>query len=204
MSAWLFGLWLAALPAAGQTAPPAPSAASDPSLARWVTIDRRARNIYRAGAAVGLTGLALGLTSIPTGSGALATIGDIGTFSGGPIMLAATFRSAQALRSLGGRPRMTWGYIGWSTFAADIVFRVGANIANQQNADTALGLILLAFLAEIGTYTAAVVQQYENNDVRKVLQLRAGVPPRRRPRLRVAVVPQVGRTVGLSLVVVGK
>ncbi|MEN0064548.1 MAG: hypothetical protein AAGA48_20535 [Myxococcota bacterium] len=206
MGAMGFGVWLLAFPILswGQSAsPPPPSTLSQaPELTRWVTVDRRARTIYKVGIAVGGTGLALDLLGFATNTPGLSVVGGLGELAGAPIMNGAAFRSARALGALGRPPDRNWGYAAWGLFGADVALRVASAAVEQQDPGLATELRLYALLAEIGAYTGAVLQQSDNNGSRKELQLKASSAHVERRRIRSHWAPRVGRSPGLTVVLV--
>lgn len=199
---WLLAGWCLGVGGAAAQAPTStPPAGSQPELGKWVTADRRARTVYKAGIAVGATGLGLDLLGLATNSEALVLAGGIGELVGAPIMTGASLRSARALEELGGQPERAWGYTGWGLVAADVGFRVASAASTETDPDLSAQLRLVAILAEIGAYTSAVLQQLDNGAVRKDLQLRTSTPLRRR-RIRVAFAPMAGRSPGISMLLV--
>lgn len=169
---------------------------------RWITTDRQARSVFGAGVAVGGTGLALSVVGLVGGSPALSSAGDLGTFAGAPIMLGASLVSAHALQKLGGSPERTWGYAGLGMFGVDAGLSVAFVSVGGRDPDLAGNLALGILLFRVCAYTGAVLQQVDNNSVRRELHLKAERSSRRRPRAM--LVPRTGRAPGLSLVIVAR
>ncbi|MEO0604806.1 MAG: hypothetical protein AAF211_25465 [Myxococcota bacterium] len=197
MSLLLAGWWLGF----GVVQAQDPSPPRERSRDHWITVDRRSRSIYKVGIAVGATGLGLDLLGLVTGSEALVAAGGVGELAGAPIMTAASLRSARALQELGGTPERAWGYAGWGLVGADVGFRIASAATTNSDPETSANLALLAVLAEIGAYTSAVLQQFDNNSLRKDLGLRATGQPHRR-RFRAVFAPMGGRAAGMTVVLV--
>ncbi|MEM6930319.1 MAG: hypothetical protein AAF602_25495 [Myxococcota bacterium] len=197
---------------ADEPPPPAPpptetsqSSVFDPSKERYLERDRRARGAYRVAATVGAVGVIIELV------GAAANVREVYTLGGTmeavaiPTMAFSSLASAHALDKFTDTPFPFFAYTASGAAALDLtVSLVAAPEMTELTQQERRSLAGVALASRIVTLTAAVLQQRNNNRVRKRLGLRVErrTPPLpgRTRRPSVAFSPWLGnRSAGILL-----
>ncbi len=169
-------------PEALASPPPEPANVFDPSKERFLERERRSRGAYGVAAAVGAVGVTLEVI------GGLADLPGLYRFGGTmeavaiPTMAFTSLTSAHALDKLADAPLPVFGYTASAAAAVDLAASLAAAPdATELTQAERRQLAAVALTGRLVTLTAAVLQQRQNNRVRRRVGLRVdrSTPKRR-------------------------